>query len=154
MVSSHTYGSELTWAGDTAAGYEGYDRRHTVRINGKEAMAISADPTFRGDPSLHNPEDLLVAALSSCHLLTYLALCARARIAVTGYVDKVHGTMVETPDGGGHFTEVVLRPVVTVTSADMSEKATRLHQAANKYCFIANSVNFPVRCEPEVRVAS
>jgi organic hydroperoxide reductase OsmC/OhrA len=153
MTKEHRYASELNWTGNTGTGYEAYSREHTVRMGGKQGLIVSSDPAFRGDPTKHNPEDLLLAALSSCHLLTYLALCARARIAVVGYVDRAEGTMGETPDGGGRFTEVVLRPLVTVTSAEMVAKATRLHEAAGKYCFIANSVNFLVRHEPIVRVA-
>ena len=94
-----------------------------------------------------------MAALSSCHLLTYLALCARARIIVTSYRDNATGTMQETPDGGGHFTEVVLHPEVVVAEASMLPKARELHTAAQKYCFIANSVNFTVRHEAVVRAA-
>ncbi len=152
MAHEHHYVTTLEWSGSTAEGYRAYDRTHTVRIAGKSDLVITSDPTFLGDPAKHNPEDLLLAALSSCHLLTYLALCARARIVVTGYSDKATGTMITTADGGGHFTEVVLHPEVTVAEEGMIAKAQEFHAAAHKYCFISNSVNFPVRHEPLCRV--
>ena len=152
MGNEHLYRASLDWSGDTGAGYEAYSRTHTIRIAGKHELILAADPMFRGDPSLHNPEDLMVAALSSCHLLTYLALCARARITVLAYTDEATGTLALTRDGGGQFTEVVLRPEVIVAEASMIDKARALHAAAHKYCFIASSVNFPVRHEPAVTV--
>jgi organic hydroperoxide reductase OsmC/OhrA len=154
--NTHHYDLHLVWQGNLGTGtatYEGYSREHTIRITGKPDLLVSADPAFRGDPALHNPEDQLLAALSSCHLLTYLALCARARIVVTHYSDRAAGTLQLTRDGGGHFTEVVLRPEVLVSDAAMLEKARVFHGEVHKYCFIARSVNFPVRCEPIVRVA-
>lgn len=153
MSKQHNYLLELEWRGDHTRTYESYTREHLIHINGKNQLRATADPMFRGDGKLHNPEDLLLAALSGCHLLTYLALCARSRIDVRSYRDKASGTLVLTPDGGGHFTEVVLHPEVVVADPDMVEKALAFHAAAHKYCFIANSVNFPVRCEPNVRTA-
>lgn len=153
MSDRHRYTTSLTWTGDTGPGYGSYDRTHRIRIEGKVELVLAADPMFLGDPSLHNPEDLLVAALSSCHLLTYLALCARARIAVLSYRDEATGSLMLTREGGGHFTDVVLRPHVVVSDATMVEKARELHSAAHKYCFIAGSVNFPVRTEATVQAA-
>lgn len=153
--STHRYQLALEWTGNLGAGtstYEGYSREHVVRIVGKPDLRGTADPLFRGDPALHNPEDLLLAALSQCHLLTYLALCARARINVVNYKDNAEGTLLLTKDGGGHFTEVVLRPEVVVADARMVDKAKHFHGEVHKYCFIARSVNFPVRCEAVVRV--
>lgn len=152
MGHEHRYATSLEWSGSTGAGYRAYDRTHTVRIAGKPDLVLTSDPAFLGDPSKLDPEDLLVAALSSCHLLTYLALCARARIVVTHYRDQASGTMITTPEGGGRFSEVVLRPEVTVAAEHMIDKARELHAAAHTYCFIANSVNFPVRAEPMVRI--
>lgn len=155
MSASHRYSLLLDWTGNRGAGtstYEGYSREHVVRIAGKPDLVGSADPMFRGDPALHNPEDLLLAALSQCHLLTYLALCARARINVLSYRDRAEGTLMLTKDGGGQFTEVVLRPEVAVAEAHMLAKAEHFHGEVHKYCFIARSVNFPVRCEAVVRV--
>jgi organic hydroperoxide reductase OsmC/OhrA len=151
MANEHRYSLDLQWRGDHTRTYESYTRDHVMRIAGKPELVATADPMFRGDATKHNPEDLLLAALSGCHLLTYLALCARARIDVRSYNDKTTGTLLLTPDGGGHFTEVVLHPEVVVADEQMLIKARELHTAAHKYCFIANSVNFPVRCEPEVR---
>lgn len=154
--STHRYQLALEWTGNLGTGtstYEGYSREHVVRIAGKPDLRGTADPLFRGDAALHNPEDLLLAALSQCHLLTYLALCARARINVLSYRDEAEGTLLLTKDGGGHFTEVVLRPQVVVEEERMLEKARHFHGEVHKYCFIARSVNFPVRCEAVVRVA-
>jgi organic hydroperoxide reductase OsmC/OhrA len=109
---------------------------------------------FRGDKTRWNPELELVAALSQCHMLSYLHACATAGVVVTAYDDTPYGVMAQTEDGGGHFTEVVLRPSVTVASADMAGQAAKLHEEASEKCFIASSVNFPVRHEPSVTVAS
>jgi organic hydroperoxide reductase OsmC/OhrA len=108
---------------------------------------------FRGDATLHNPEDLFLTALSGCHMLTYLALAARAGICVTEYVDDATGTM-ELVGGGGRFSEVVLRPKVTIAPGSDVTLAIRLHDQAFKDCFIASSTNFPVRHEPAVVVAT
>jgi organic hydroperoxide reductase OsmC/OhrA len=155
MSASHRYSLVLDWTGNLGAGtsdYEGYSREHVVRIAGKPDLVGSADPMFRGDPARHNPEDLLLAALSQCHLLTYLALCARARINVLSYRDHAEGTLVLTKDGGGQFSEVVLRPEVVVAEAQMLAKAKYFHGEVHKYCFIARSVNFPVRCLAKVEL--
>jgi organic hydroperoxide reductase OsmC/OhrA len=117
-------------------------------------IAGSADPAFRGDPQRWNPEELLVASLSQCHMLWVLALCAQAGVTVTGYVDHPSGTMAETTDGGGHFTEVVLRPTVHLADPDQAAALTDIHERAHQLCFIANSVNFEVRCQPNVVVAT
>jgi organic hydroperoxide reductase OsmC/OhrA len=156
MPKSHSYQATVTWTGNTGDGtasYRGYSREHVVDVAGKPRLTASADPAFRGDPGLLNPEDLLVAALSECHLLWYLALCSNSGVVVTAYRDDARGTMVEDPDTGGHFTEVVLRPRVTITDAAMLPLAEKLHEQAHRKCFIANSVNFPVRHEPEMTVA-
>jgi organic hydroperoxide reductase OsmC/OhrA len=157
VPKTHTYDLTVTWTGDQGSGtssYRSYSRAHEVDAPGRPPLLGSADPFFHGDADRWNPEQLLVAALSECHLLSYLHVCAVAGIVVTGYTDKPHGVMAQTDDGGGHFTEVVLRPQVTVTSPEMVERATALHEDANKVCFIANSVNFPVRHEPVILVQS
>jgi organic hydroperoxide reductase OsmC/OhrA len=151
MRRTHHYNLHLIWLGDHTRNYESYSREHVVRIAGKPDLVGTSDPMFRGDPTLHNPEDLLLAALSQCHLLTYLALCARARINVTSYCDKAEGTLLLTKDGGGHFTEAVLRPQVVVAETHMLAKAKYFHSEVHKYCFIARSVNFPVRCDAIVK---
>ncbi len=151
--ASHEYALDLAWTGTTAGGYLRYPRRHQITLDGKAPLILSADRAFLGDPRLPNPEDLLLAALSSCHLLSYLALAARHRILVTSYLDRASGTMVEDGRGGGRFTGVVLRPQVEVLDATQVELATSLHEPAAQQCFIAASVNFPVTHEPVVRVA-
>ncbi|GGP06257.1 peroxiredoxin [Nonomuraea glycinis] len=155
MSRMHTYATTTTWTGNQGtgtSGYRAYTRDHTLAADGREVIVASSDPAFRGDAARWNPELLLVGALSECHMLAYLRLCADAGIVVTAYVDHAGGTMAETA-GGGHFTEAVLRPQVTVESPDMVEAAIRLHADAHKSCFIAASVKFPVRHEPEVTAA-
>ncbi len=152
MSKEHQYDLDLRWQGDHTRTYDTYTREHVIKIEGKPELITTADPMFLGDPALHNPEDLLMAALSGCHLLTYLALCARARIDVRSYRDRASGTLMLTPDGGGHFSEVVLRPEVVVADESMLAKARHFHGEVHKYCFIARSVNFPIRCEAVVRL--
>jgi organic hydroperoxide reductase OsmC/OhrA len=156
MARMHTYDTVVTWTGNRGtgtSGYRHYDRAHEVTADGPATIPGSSDPAFRGDPARWNPEQLLVAALSQCHMLQYLHLCADAGVVVTSYVDHAHGTMAETGEGG-RFTEVVLRPEVSVASPTMVEAAMVLHAAANRACFIANSVNFPVRHEPRVQAVA
>lgn len=147
----------MRWTGNTGegtAGYRAYARDTEITAAGKPTMIVaSADKTFVGDPERWNPEELLVASLSQCHMLSYLALCALKGVVVTGYEDAARGTMVESAGTAGHFTEVVLAPVVTVADETMVARATELHEAAHRACFIANSVNFPVHHVPEIRVA-
>ncbi|MEV6522700.1 OsmC family protein [Longispora sp. NPDC051575] len=153
MAATHTYDVTVTWSGDRGtgtSGYRAYDRAHEVDAPGRDRIAGSSDPAFRGDPARWNPEQLLVASLSQCHLLWYLHVCASAGVVVTGYTDDAVGTMAETADGGGHFTEVLLRPRVTVAEPGMVEAAVALHADAHAKCFIANSVNFPVHHAPTV----
>ena len=156
MNGQHQYNLTLKWTGNTGTGtsdYRAYERSHTICVDGKTEISASSDPAFRGDKTKHNPEEFLVAAISSCHMLSYLHLCAVAGVVVTDYVDHATGMMVETPNGGGHFTEVTLNPVVTVTEISMTEKANELHKKANQLCFIANSVNFPVLHNATSKVA-
>ncbi|GAA4682509.1 OsmC family protein [Pseudonocardia yuanmonensis] len=155
MGRTHGYAVTVRWTGDEGSGtsdYRSYSRAHDVVAEGKPALAGSADPAFRGDPARWNPEELLVAALAQCHMLSYLALCARHGVVVTGYTDAAEGTMEESPTHGGHFTEVVLRPRVRVAEESMRHKAGALHHEASETCFIANSVDFPVHHSPVVEV--
>ena len=155
MAKEHSYAARLSWTGGVEGpvrDYAGYSREYMVEIAGKPPMKGSADPLFKGDPALHNPEDLLVAALSACHMLTYLAYCARAKIEVVSYEDDASGVMALV-GGGGHFTEVTLRPRVVVAPGGDLAKARALHEDAHGKCFIANSVNFPVKHEPSVTEA-
>lgn len=151
MTKEHHYQAFLQWTGNKGkgtAGYSAYERSYDIRISGKPVIEGSSDPAFRGDPARYNPEELLLASLSSCHMLWYLHLCAVAGVIVIEYTDSATGTMSETPEGGGRFAEVVLHPVVTVAAMEMVDKAIELHKEANRFCFIANSVNFPVRHSP------
>jgi organic hydroperoxide reductase OsmC/OhrA len=153
LPRTHHYELALTWTGNTGTGTSGYrdfERSHDLSADGKPVIPGTADPAFRGVPDRWNPEELLVASLSQCHMLWFLVLCAKEGIVVTAYTDHPSGTMVETPDGGGHFSEVVLRPRVTVTAPEHAERTQTLHDRAHKLCFIANSVNFEVRTEPAV----
>jgi organic hydroperoxide reductase OsmC/OhrA len=156
-VKSHRYALDLQWTGNTGSGtsgYRDYRREHVITIDGKPPLTVSADRAFFGDPALTNPEELLLAALSSCHLLSYLAVAARAGIVVTAYQDHADGTMAENGRGGGRFTQVVLRPQVTVARAADIDAATALHHDAAAQCYIAASVNFPVEHEPIVTAES
>jgi organic hydroperoxide reductase OsmC/OhrA len=154
MSREHRYTADVEWTGNRGTGtsdYRAYGRDHVVTAPDKPAIGGSSDPAFRGDRNRWNPEELLVAALAQCHMLWYLHLAAEAGIAVLEYRDAAEGVMVEDADGGGRFARVVLRPRVTV-AAD-AERALALHHKAHDKCFIANSVNFPVSCEPVCAVA-
>jgi len=153
MNGEHHYRLRSTWTGDLGtgtSGYRDYERAVTLEVDGKPTIAASADKPFRGDPAKWNPEELLIAALSECHLLSYLYACVKVNVVVTGYEDDASGTLQEDGNGGGAFTEVVLRPRVRVADESMIEAARAAHRQAREWCFIANSVNFPVRHEPEV----
>lgn len=148
MKGQHNYNLTIKWTGNKGTGTSGYrdfERSHSVIVDNKTEILGSSDPAFLGDKTKHNPEELLVASISSCHMLWYLHLCSESGVIITDYVDNATGIMVETSNGGGHFTEVTLNPIVTVMEIAMIEKATKIHQKANELCFIANSVNFPVR---------
>ncbi|NYE63386.1 organic hydroperoxide reductase OsmC/OhrA [Duganella sp. 1224] len=149
----HTYRVAVQWTGNTGSGtsgYQAYSRDHVIAAGDKPQIAGSSDPAFRGDRQRWNPEDLLVASTSACHKLWYLHLCAEAGVVVTAYEDHAEGTMVEGDKG--RFTSIILRPRVTIEGGD-TELAARLHHAAHEQCFIANSLNFPVLCEPVITVA-
>ena len=152
----HRYQLTVTWTGNTGDGtatYRGYRRTHTVTAEGPPELLGSSDRTFHGDRERWNPEQLLLGSLAQCHLLSYLHVCVDAGVVVTGYVDHATGSMRTEADGSGRFTEVVLHPVVTVADDTMVPAATQAHHRAHELCFIANSVNFPVRHEPVVRAA-
>lgn len=150
MSKLHHYKTNITWTGNRGEGtksYKGYDRSHRLSIDHKKDIEASSDPAFMGDNTKHNPEEFLLASLSSCHMLWYLHLCSNHGIIVTSYEDHASGTMLETGKGG-HFTEVILHPQVTITDSSQIELANSLHEEANKCCFIANSCNFPVKHQP------
>ncbi|SHM99680.1 OsmC family protein [Cryptosporangium aurantiacum] len=158
MVAVHNYELGLVWTGNQGTGtsaYRAYSRAHEVTAPGRPPLEGSSDPAFRGETDRWNPELLLVAALSGCHLMSYLHVCVEAGVTVIAYADAPTGLMTQTPGGGGRFTEVVLRPRVMLAreSAGKHDLAVRLHRDASARCFIASSVNFPVRHEPVVEVA-
>jgi organic hydroperoxide reductase OsmC/OhrA len=147
MQREHKYFSKVKWTGNKGqgtSGYSSYDRSHIISANGKADILGSSDPAFRGNATMYSPEDLFVASLATCHMLWYLHLCSDAGVVVVEYHDNASGTMQETANGGGYFSEVTLYPAVTVAHSSMIEKANALHEKANKQCFIANSCNFPV----------
>lgn len=152
MKLAHEYAIDLQWTGNQGtgtSGYKDYGRDHVVSATGKHSIEGSADRVFFGDRDRWNPEELLLAALSQCHMLSYLAEAAGAGLVVVGYTDAATGTMEQTRDGGGHFTEVTLHPRVTIADPAQRELAASLHAPASAKCFIAASVNFPVRHAPE-----
>ena len=156
MAKHHHYETTVRWTGNMGTGtsaYRAYSRNHEIRGPGKPPIPGASDPAFGGDASHYNPEELLVASLSACHMLWYLHLCAVNEVVVLDYEDRADGTMEETAEGGGRFLEVTLRPQITVTAQSDLETAKRLHHDAHEKCFIANSVNFPVGCEPVIRHA-
>jgi len=151
---SHRFEVQTTWTGNSGQGtanYRAYRRDHEI-TGAQKTLPIpcSSDAAFRGDASRYNPEELLVASLSACHMLWMLHLCADAGIVVTAYSDQAFGTMVENEDGSGRFTEVTLHPVLNIADVGRTADTQALHARAHERCFIANSVNFPVRCEPTV----
>lgn len=153
MKLEHRYEIDVQWTGNRGegtSGYKSYGRDHTVSAEGKHSIEGSADRAFFGDTDRWNPEELLLAALSQCHMLSYLAEAARAGVVVMGYTDHATGMMEQTNDGGGHFTSAVLRPKVTIADPAQAELAASLHAPAAAKCFIAASVNFPVGHEPEL----
>ena len=157
MSNQHHYSLTLKWTGNKGSGtsaYTAYERSHVVCAANKPELLCSSDASFRGDKTKYNPEELLVASLSSCHMLWYLHLCSEAGIVVTKYADNAKGTMTVNADGGGHFTEVTLYPEVTITEEAMEEKANELHKRANQLCFIANSCNFPIHHKPICKIKS
>jgi organic hydroperoxide reductase OsmC/OhrA len=150
-MPQHRYEVAVNWTGNTGSGtsgYRAYSRDHEVRAPGLPTIVGSSDPAFRGDPHRWNPEMMLVAALSQCHMLWFLHLAATAGVVVTDYLDNAEGTMVETASGAGQFTEVVLHPQVTVAEVSTVALLAGIHESAHEHCFLARSVNFPVRHTP------
>jgi organic hydroperoxide reductase OsmC/OhrA len=156
MSSQHIFKVETNWtqqAGETTTKSRGYSRNHSVRIEGKLTdLKVSAAKVFKGDAALHNPEDLLLSALSSCHMMSFFYLCSLHHIDVVSYQDHAEGILEVNSIGKGQFILVKLNPVVIVSQPEMLEKAKTLHTEANNLCFIANSCNFPITHHAEVKV--
>ena len=146
----HQYTLNLVWTGNTGSGtsgYQSYERSHTIGVSGKPDLLLSSDTAFRGDPNRYNPEELLLASLSSCHMLWFLHLCSDSGITVVEYYDNPEGEMALNRDGSGQFTRVTLRPTVVISQTERLHELDALHEKAHSMCFIARSVNFDVSCE-------
>ncbi len=151
MNTQHHYKLAVKWTGNQGTGtsnYKQFERSYKIQIENKADILGSSDPEFRGDRTKHNPEELLLASVSSCHMLWYLHLCSEAKIIVTDYVDNAEATLDETENGNGKFTSITLHPNITISDKSMVEQATELHKKANEFCFVSNSLNFIVAHEP------
>ncbi len=151
MPNDHLYSTTVTWTGNKGSGtmdYRSYDRDYVISVEGKAEISGSSDSAFLGDKSKYNPEDLLLSSISSCHMLWYLHLCSKNEIVVIEYKDQAVGILEELLDGSGKFREVTLHPHVIIADKAHYELAEKLHTEANKMCFIANSLNFPIKKEP------
>jgi organic hydroperoxide reductase OsmC/OhrA len=152
-MKQHKYDVSVAWTGSLGRGtdsYTSYSRDYEITASGKPPLAGSSAPDYRGDPARYNPEDLLVAGLSACHMLWYLHLCADNGIVVTEYSDEAQGVMTEDADGSGEFAEVTLRPRVKIAADADAHKALLLHEEAHGLCFLSRSVKFPVRNLPRI----
>ena len=152
-MKHHTYQIRVDWTGNDGEGtktYKSYRRDHIITAPDKPQIQGSSDPSFRGDATRYNPEELLVASLSSCHMLWYLHLCAVHHVTVLDYHDAASGVMAESEDGSGAFVRAQLSPRVKIAPGDDRAQALALHHEAHRYCFIARSVNFPVEIVPEI----
>jgi organic hydroperoxide reductase OsmC/OhrA len=155
MASPHLYRTKLTWTGGSngpAVSYDSYSRQYRFEFDGKASIDGSADPSYRGDPSLVNPEELFVASVAACHMLTYIAFAVRARMDVHSYVDECEGVM-QMVDGRMKITDVILRPTIVLGPGADLDKAISLHDQAHDQCFIANSVTCDIKVEPITKIA-
>ena len=157
MARTHEYPITTEWTGNTGQGtasYRSYTRVYDTAAPGKPILPGSADPRVaaNSDTSRYNPEELLVASASACHMLWYLHLCADAGIVVTSYRDEAMGVLGTTPDGSGAFTEIVLRPRITLQDGQRAAEAEALHARAHHMCYVARSLKCPIRIEPETQV--
>ncbi|WP_299223426.1 OsmC family protein [uncultured Psychroserpens sp.] len=152
----HNYKVSIEWTGNKGNGtssYKSYSRAHIISVENKyESIKGSSDPSFLGDKTLYNPEELFLSSISTCHMLWYLHLCATQKIIVTEYLDNANGVMRETNSGSGKFESVMLNPKITINDERFVQKAINLHHDANKMCFIANSCNFKIEHNPQVVV--
>jgi len=155
-MNRHHFALETLWMGNLGSGtsdYKAYSRAHVIRADGKQEIQGSSDKAFHGDVTRWNPEELLIAALSQCHMLSFLHVAQAAGVIVEHYEDQASGILETRPDGSGHVTEVTLRPHIEISEGDPAV-VPDLHHRASQLCFIANSVNFPVRHDPLTRVAT
>jgi organic hydroperoxide reductase OsmC/OhrA len=153
MGFKHLFKAKAFWSSDRKnENIKSYSRSHTIAIEGKQVLNVSAAKAFKGDPTLYNPEDMLLGSLVSCHMMSYLYVCAQNGIEVLAYSDDAVATLEVAPDGSGRFTEVVLNPKVIIADSERIEEALALHKKANQLCFIANSCNFPILHNPGCEV--
>lgn len=155
-LALHEYHVDISWTGNRGAGtsgYRGYGRDHVIRAAGLPDLPGTADPTFHGDKDRWNPEQLLLAALGQCHMLSYLHMAVKHGVVVTGYDDAASGVLRLNRDGSGEFLEANLSPQVGLANEAQRELADSLHAKANEVCFIARSVNFPVHHRPTAPLA-
>lgn len=147
-MKEHHYKTTVEWTGNLGKGtsdYKSYERDHIIYVDGKPAIPGTSEVSIESNKTRYNPEEMLLASISACHMMWYLFLCAKNNIVVTAYIDKATGTMVSTADGGGHFTEALLMPVITIKHTIDEKLLQQLHHEANKLCYIASSCNFPVK---------
>ncbi len=157
MNTIHNYKLSTKWTGNQGNGtsnYKDFERSYSIQIKNKPDIFGSSDPEFRGDKTKHNPEELLLASVSFCHMLWYLHLCAENNMVVTDYVDNATVVLEETADGNGKFSAITLNPSITITDQSMLATATELHKKANEFCFVANSLNFKVQHLPIFNIAT
>lgn len=153
MEKTYTYDVQIVWTGNKGEGtkdYKSYDRSHTIKCHNKIEIFGSSDPAFLGDPKKWNPEEMLLASISSCHMLWYLHLCASNKITVHEYTDEASAIMETESNGKGKFTYALLKPRVVIQERDKEKLAKELHILAHDYCFIANSLNFKIELQPEI----
>ena len=146
-MTDHNYALSITWTGNTGEGTKNlrsYSRNHEVASEGLASIAGSSDPSFRGDPSRWNPEQLYLASIAQCHMLWYLGLAAKEGVVVLNYEDRATGRMFEEENGAGQFESVTLHPVVTISSDSNAALAEELHERVGDYCFIARSIRTPI----------
>ena len=155
MNTKHNYKISVKWTGNQGTGtsnYKEFERSYKVQIENKGDIFGSADPEFRGDKTKHNPEELLLASVSSCHMLWYLHFCTEAKIIVMDYIDNATAILEETENGNGKFTAITLNPTISISQKSELENAKQLHKKANEFCFVSNSLNFEVTLEPIINV--
>ena len=155
-AKTHEYTATIRWTGNTGDGtssYKSYSRNWQLVTAGKAPVSCSNDPVLGGDPEKHNPEDMLIAAVSSCHMLWYLHLCALAGVNVISYEDAPLAIGELESSGAGRFKSITLHPNITISAKSDHQKAMALHAQVHQYCFIARSINFPVEIEPEISCA-
>lgn len=156
-TKTHKYNTQITWTGNLGEGtkrYNSYTRHFDIKCEGKPTISGSADPAYLGDATCWNPEELLLASLSACHKLFYLHLCSQAGIVVTSYIDNAEAILEVDESGGGSFVSAILCPEVTISEESDTKTAEKIHGDISKYCFIANSINFPVSISPTINSAT